>query len=208
MGYVRWLPAVAALTEAPGARAPSLMPTLGELGWRGRFQSDDPGVVQLREQLSRHAGIAGLQTEVVDSNREGFAERAARLFERDGWVLLADALEPERLETIRGAATDVARQMVELDPRRLGDRGSHRYCYGTAWHTFGHSQSWALTVDPPKVLAVVRAIFGSDDFRCCMIGGDFILPGGVDYQDLHVRLLAATSLRLPPCWCRCCRCCC
>lgn len=161
------------------------MPTVGDLGWRGHFRSDDPGVIRLRDHLSQHAGIAGL--EVVDSNRTGFAERAARLFERDGWVLLADALEPERMEKIRAACIDVARHIVRVDPERLGDRGSHRYCYGTAWHTFGRQADWMLTVDPPKVMAVLRAIFGSDDFRCCMIGGDVILPGGVEYQDLHVR---------------------
>jgi len=40
-------------------------------------------------------------------------------------------------------------------------------------------------VDPPKTLEALAAIFGSEGFRCENVGGDFILPGGVDYQDLH-----------------------
>lgn len=47
--------------------------------------------------------------------------------------------------------------------------------------------AWALLIDPPPVLAVLEAIFGSPDFRLQGIGGDFVLPGCgcTQYQNLH-----------------------
>jgi hypothetical protein len=43
----------------------------------------------------------------------------------------------------------------------------------------------ALLIDPPPVLAVLEAIYGSDEFRLQGIGGDFVLPGCTQYQHLH-----------------------
>ena len=56
------------------------------------------------------------------------------------------------------------RQMVARDPLSAGSRGSHRYTFGTAPAHFGHAAAWAVLVDPPVTLAVLSAIFGSDDF--------------------------------------------
>jgi hypothetical protein len=55
---------------------------LGELGWQGQISYDDPEVAALREQLQAEAGIPGV--ELVDPAEEGFAERAASIFRRDG----------------------------------------------------------------------------------------------------------------------------
>ena len=65
------------------------MPTLGELGWRGRYSYTSPEVVELREQLQRQAGITGI--EIVDPTEPGYAQRAAEIFRRDGYVLVKSA---------------------------------------------------------------------------------------------------------------------
>ena len=158
---------------------------LGELGWRGAYQYDSPSVVALRDQLDTFAGIKGV--DIVDPATDtDFAAHAASIFHRDGFVLVKDCLTAERLENIRDGCEKTIRRMVELDPLRLGNRGSHRYSFGHAPHHFGYASHWASAlVDPPRVLAVLEEIFGSDDFHLHDLGGDYVLPGCVEYQQLH-----------------------
>jgi hypothetical protein len=59
------------------------------------------------------------------------------------------------------------------------------YTYGSAPAAFGEQDAWGCLVDPPGLLEVLSKIFNGEGFKLCAIGGDFILPGGVDYQDLH-----------------------
>jgi hypothetical protein len=54
------------------------------------------------------AGIKGLQ--IVDPAEEGFAAEAAALFHRDGFVLVRDALDPDRLETLQRGCDHVIRR--------------------------------------------------------------------------------------------------
>jgi hypothetical protein len=158
---------------------------LSELGWRGVHQYDSPGVVALREQLDSYAGIQGV--DIIDPATDAdFAAHAATVFHRDGFVLVKDCLSPKRLEMIRDGCEQTIRKMVELDPMRLGNRGSHRYSFGHAPHHFGCASHWASAlVDPPRVLAVLKAIFGSNDYHLHDLGGDYVLPGCVEYQRLH-----------------------
>ena len=87
---------------------------LGELGWVG-IDRDDPAVRELREALSQRAGSHSL--EVVDAADGGdFAQRAAALFRRDGFVLVASVLDDERLRRIRAGLDVVVREMVRRDP--------------------------------------------------------------------------------------------
>ena len=84
----------------------------------------------VRQELQASAGIQGL--EVVDPAEEGFAERAARIFWRDGFVAVKDVLTKEQVETMRAGCDKVIRKMMAADPDRSGNRGSHRsgnfYC--------------------------------------------------------------------------------
>lgn len=163
---------------------PSAMPApVSALGWQGKYKHDSPEVAELRSQLAEEAGIKGV--EVVDPAEEGYAERAAAIFHRDGFVLVRDCLTPENLEKVRAGATHTIRSMVELDPLRVGNRGSHRYCFANAFNHFGQMDAWKILIDPPPVLAVLEAIFGSKEFRLQGIGGDFVLPGCTSYQHLH-----------------------
>ena len=97
-------------------------------------------------------------------------------------------LSPEQLETIRGGCDEVIRKMMAVDRVRTGNRGSHRYSFGSAPAHFGHYEEWAALIEPPVLHEVLRAIWGSDGFVCTSganNAGDFVLPGCVEYQHLH-----------------------
>ena len=158
---------------------------LGELGWRGKFQHESPEVEALRGELQARAGIQGLAEDMIDPTHPGFAEEAASRFWRDGLVVVKDVLDPQRLETIRRGAIHVVDSMLALDPERLGSRGTHRYSFQKSWAQFGRADDWAVLIDPPATSAVVEAIFQSPDSRVAFLGGDFVLPGCVQYQGLH-----------------------
>ena len=156
---------------------------LGELGWVG-IDRDDPAVRELREALSQRAGSHSL--EVVDAADGGdFAQRAAALFRRDGFVLVASVLDDERLRRIRAGLDVVVREMLERDPnmqppnRESGLAGSHRYSIRDAAAVFGQHAAWAALVDPPALHEVLEAIWNSRDYICAAFaypnGGDFVL---------------------------------
>ena len=76
--------------------------------------------------------------------------------------------------------------MCALDPQRIGNRGSHRYSFGGAVGALGEEPAWSVLVDPPALMPVMAAIFGTEDFTCDGVGGgDFVLPGATDFQHLH-----------------------
>jgi hypothetical protein len=163
---------------------------LRDLGWRSRFQYDDPEVVALRNELDAHAGIPGL--EVIDPKEEGFAQHAATVFRRDGFCLIKDVLDPERLEILRSGCDRTIRHMLAHDDNpanpRVGNRGSHRYSFGSAPAHFGCQHEWSVMIDPPVLDAVLTAIFESDQYILgsgLTSGGDFNVPGSVEYQHLH-----------------------
>lgn len=63
--------------------------TAADLGWAGPTP-DDPEVVALRRHLEANGGIVGL--EILEPHE---IERAVQLFDRDGFVVIRDALTPE-----------------------------------------------------------------------------------------------------------------
>ena len=101
--------------------------------------------------------------------------------------MVSKVLDEQRLATIRRGCAETIREMVARDPLSAGNRGSHRYTFGTAPAHFGKQQEWACLIDPPRTIAVLSAIFGSDDFHqtASASGGDFVLPGCCEYQHLH-----------------------
>ena len=165
--------------------APQQEGPLGALGWQGLWRHDDPAVAALRGELEREAGL-GEKLEIIDPAQPGFAEEAARLFHRDGFVCIRDCLRGPELEALRAGCDTVIRRMLEHDPARQGNRDSHRYSFARAAIEFGCVEAWACTVDCPPVLAALTAIWGGDaSFTCSGVGGDFVLPGCVEYQALH-----------------------
>ena len=157
-------------------------PPLGELGWRGTYQHDSPEVTRLRETLEHEGGIQGLGSQIVDPATPSFAKQAASLFRRDGFVLVRDVLDRERVHRIKTGCDTVIREFLQHDPARIGTRGSHRYAFANAPAHFGQSGAWAALIDAPVALAVAEAIFESPLFVCSGWGGDFVLPGAVEFQ--------------------------
>ncbi len=151
------------------------------LGWAGPARTD-PSVVALREHLEANSGIVGL--EILDPSE---IERAVKIFDRDGFVVIRHALTQEQTETLAAGVMDAVREIVALDTDRAGNRGSHRYSFGgtSVTRSMLHRPEWQMLVDLPTVTPILTAIFGSADYSVRAASGDFSLPGAVDYQPLH-----------------------
>jgi ectoine hydroxylase-related dioxygenase (phytanoyl-CoA dioxygenase family) len=165
-----------------------------QLGWVGR----DPNasdIVAMREHLREQNGIRGL--EILDP---GDVERAVRVFDRDGFVVVADALTSEQLATLRAGVLEVVDDIVELDEDRGGNRGSHRYSFGgsSVTRSMLHRPEWQMLVDLPTVTPILTAIFGSTDYMVRAGSGDFCLPGAVEYQPLHADMRDFVDLQATP----------
>jgi ectoine hydroxylase-related dioxygenase (phytanoyl-CoA dioxygenase family) len=154
---------------------------LDDLGWVGL----DPGAeefVQKRACFEANNGIKGL--EIVPPED---IERATRIFHRDGFVVVKDVLNSDQLELIQQGCDRVIHEIMALDKNRSGNRGSHRYSFGSSSRTGHqvHNQEWAMLIDLPTVTPILTSIFGSSDYIARGGGGDFCLPGAVDYQPIH-----------------------
>ena len=153
-----------------------------------RRAHDDPQVVALREALRRKNGLIGV--EIVEPHE---VERAARIFFRDGFVVVRDLLDPARLDRFREASARTLKQILEIpgaDGRKYvteSGRLPHRYSYGTSSATrqLLHDPVWASMIDLPTTTPILERIFGGDDYNAIGAGGDLCLPGAIEYQALH-----------------------
>ena len=102
------------------------------------------------------------------------------------YCLVKDVLDQQRLAKIRRGCEIAIRELVGRDPERSGNHGSHRYSFqdnGTpgspnAVEHFGLQDFWSVLLDPPAVLEIMEAIFGTKEFAPGGIGGgDFNTPG-------------------------------
>jgi ectoine hydroxylase-related dioxygenase (phytanoyl-CoA dioxygenase family) len=150
-------------------------PRLSDSHWDG-------DVADLRSHLEQHNGIKGL--EVLDPSE---VDRAVRLFNRDGFVVVRDALTEEQLAFLKAGTDRAVRDIIALDPDGSGNRGSHRYSFGGSSLTRSmlHWPEWQMLVDLPTVTPIVSAIFGSPDYIVRAASGDFCIPGATNYQPLH-----------------------
>lgn len=149
--------------------------------WTDRSM-DTPEILALREHLEAHNGIKGL-----DILEPGDIAHAVELFRRDGFVVIANALDSAQTEILRNGCHDVVGEILALDDGRAGNRGSHRYSFGGSSLTRSqlHRPEWQMLLDVPIVDQVVTAIFESPDYVLRAASGDFCLPGAVEYQPLH-----------------------
>lgn len=136
----------------------------------------------LRAHLGAHNGIKGL--EVLDPSE---VDRAVRVFNRDGFVVVRDALDAAQLALLRAASDEAVRNIIALDPDRSGNRGSHRYSFGGSSMTRSmlHRPEWQMLVDLPTITPIISSIFQSSDYMLRAASGDFCLPGATQYQPLH-----------------------
>ncbi|MDE0873559.1 MAG: phytanoyl-CoA dioxygenase family protein [Acidimicrobiales bacterium] len=150
-------------------------------GWVG-LDSESPELQRQRELLAHKNGITGL--EIVTPDR---VQDAKRIFYRDGFVVVSEALTGPQLRTVRDGCARVIAEIMTIDTERQGNRGSHRYSLGSASKSGHqvHQSEWAMLIDLPTVTPILEAIFESPDYICRGGGGDFCLPGAVDYQPLH-----------------------
>ena len=154
------------------------------MGWTRKF--DDPNVARLRENLKLTNGIRGLE---VVSHTE--VDRAAELFHRDGFVVVADVIKTEQLARIRTAANYAIDQMLAVDPECSVGGGAgglpHRYSFGSssASRHMLHVDEWVELIDMPTTTPIITAIFGSPNYIVIGGGGDIAMPGSIEYQGLH-----------------------
>ncbi len=149
---------------------------------------DDAEVSAMRDTLRRNNGLQGV--EVLEPHE---ADRAARIFFRDGFVVVRDLLDPDRLARFREASARILKQILEI-PGEGGrkyvtesGRLPHRYSYGTASASrqLLHDPVWASMIDLPTTTPILERIFGGDDYNVIGAGGDLCLPGAIEYQALH-----------------------
>ena len=172
--------------------------TIHDSGWHwgDGVQHEKIGDIDaLAAVLERDAGIEGLQ--LIDPAEEGFAERAAALFHRDGFVCIRDVMSAEHLAELRQFCEQAMTEVVGADEFG-GAKGAWRYMFGGSSITGScmHTPSYAKLSALPAVDAAMTAIFESPNYICYGGGGDFCLPGS-EYQPLH-SVSTAASLRLLP----------
>ena len=149
----------------------TLTGSVHDLGW---VQSSADAFAKKREYLEANNGIRGLErlqpTDIED---------AVRIFYRDGFVVIENTLNDEQLTLLKEASERVIREILAKDKNRQGNRGSHRYSFGSASLTgqLLHEPAWSMLVDLPTVTPVITAIFNSRDYILRGAGGDFCLPG-------------------------------
>ena len=149
---------------------------------------DDPQVQALRRHLEANNGIRGLEICSPDE-----VERATRIFRRDGFVVVRDALDAAQLALFREGCARVLKEMLAIPGRHgrryLAESGRlpHRYCYGTtsASRQMMHDPAWASMIDLATTTPILKAIFASADYGVWGGGGDLSLPGAIEYQHLH-----------------------
>ena len=155
---------------------------LNGLGWAGPVAADDPTIQDQRVKLDAcNKGISDL--DVVDPSE---VERATNLFHRDGFVVVSDALDESELEFLRAGCERDIREIVERFGS-TGNRGTHRFSFGGSRRSgsCADRSEWAQLVELSTIQPILKEIFGSDEYRACSMGGDFNLPGAVEYQRLH-----------------------
>ncbi|WP_299079509.1 phytanoyl-CoA dioxygenase family protein [uncultured Paraglaciecola sp.] len=151
------------------------------IGWKD-IPRDDPSVIALRNKLQQHNGIKGL-----DILSPTDTKRAVELFDRDGFVVIADFLKNDQVDMLAKGCEETIKEILALDDDREGNRGSHRYSFGGSSLTRSrlHPPAWQMLLNIPELHQIVSAIFRSSDYMLRAASGDFCLPGAVNYQILH-----------------------
>ena len=115
---------------------------------------------------------------------------AFKIFQRAGFVIVNDVLTDDQSEKVLKTCEDVARQIIEIDPR--GNRAKGRYSIGTAFSSGSslhlpefseHLLGAGVILEP--LLCKIFHKDGKADFQCYSGGGDFVVPGVEEYQPLH-----------------------
>ena len=166
----------------------------------GQRVFDDPDVCRLRKHLRQHNGIRGL--EILEPHE---VNRAARIFFRDGFVVVRDLLDADGLQRFREDSARALKQILEIPG--VGGRKymmesfrlPHRYSFGTssASRQMLHDAGWASMIDLPTTTPILSRIFGTSEYWVNGAGGDVCLPGAIEYQALHADSGELESYQMP-----------
>ena len=108
-------------------------------------------------------------------------DRSVSVFNRDGFVIIRDALTPDQLALAQsGTRREMANQMAEI-PVERANRGYARYSFNQQRI---HLPEWYQLIDLPTILPILEQVWGSSDYICIGAGGDYSTPGA-KIQPLH-----------------------
>ena len=81
---------------------------------------------------------------------------------------MRDALTADQVDWLNAGCEREIRNILALDKQRRGNRGSHRYSFGSASKTgqLLHHAEWAMLVDLPTVTPIITAIWGAPTYLC------------------------------------------
>jgi len=122
---------------------------------------------------------------------------------KHGFAILHGALSPDACASVLRRCMAITDEMLSVDVRRQGNRGCGRYSMGSAAASGQqlHHAEWALLLSD-AVLDALDGVFGQDGYVLRGGGGEVVLGGVREYQDLHadvsrVPIPCDTQLRPP-----------
>lgn len=117
---------------------------------------------------------------------EACALQAAELLQREGFVIVLNALSPEKVAELLASCREVEAEILEMDPQRIGCRDFGRYSFATAMKAGAmlHFPAWGQLLDCDAALWVLDAAF-PDGWHFFNGSGDFVRGGTPNFQGLH-----------------------
>ena len=152
-------------------------------GWQGISRASAQAQALVEHLTAHNSGIPSLDDVKVEPQE---VERAKRIFDAHGFVVVKGALDASQLARIRAGVATAVRGILDTDASLKGNRGSHRYSFGSCSKTrhMSHDAAWAQLVDLPTTGPILAHLLGRG-FMCSGMGGDFSMPGAVEFQPLH-----------------------
>ena len=134
------------------------------LGWQG-VDPNSERANTLRQHLVAKNGTASLTICEPDDYA-----RITECFYRDGFVVVHSVITGEALHRLQVDCDEVMVEIVNRDQAARGNRGSHRYSFGSTSTTGAqlHHEGWFQLIEHPALNAIVRALFQSEDYICLL----------------------------------------
>jgi len=123
----------------------------------------------------------------VVAGADDWLDEAVRIFRQTGFCIILNALSDESASEVLKGCLQAERQILELDPERIGwchDPGHYSFCAASQAGHMLHHEAWSLLLACEATFSALHAIL-PDGFVFCGGGGDFVLAGTEKYQTLH-----------------------